>query len=213
MDPNFDRFSIQVARALNRIRDRDIDRKTQLSWETDPTRQFRYPDRLWDAERRHENFGRAFMYERAVQHGIVVKTQVKWDVPVWTPRSQVDSRNPLLVISMRPLEDEGWHFPYTRPREPLDDEWHFSIIHKNEFDTNYTPDHQEALLAHLTKHFQNKRLHLHFRPPVGDEGTPETATGLQMDERRDPIASDPIVRRLRETPGNRHATRPYHITI
>ena len=134
-------------------------------------------DPPWEA-RQHEGYDYKYLWKQIKEHGVRVRTLVKWGTTLERPLD-----HQLLMIAVKPVETEGYYFPTARPPNPWSP-WHVSICFN-------TDPHTPQDIHYIVKHFDNKTLHLRIRNTEHPTGT-----SLELDPENDPIASDPVVRRL-----------------
>ena len=131
------------------------------------------------------------------QHGIVVSCEVRW---LQTIEHHDDPGYHLLAFVVKPIPEHQRQdgrrnlFPTTRTTNPWSS-YHISICYGQDNVSN-------ADMKYLVKKFDGKELHLQIRNNQGDERRSQGS--LSLDPVRDPIASDPVVRRLWETGGEGH---------
>ena len=130
------------------------------------------------SERQHEGFDYEYLHRRIRDNGIWVRTQVKWLTTMERP-----TEYQLLAIVVKPLREYDQYFPTRRSPNPWSP-YHVSICFN-------TDPHTPQDIHYLVKHFDNKTLQLRAVQSGGITGSM-----LQLDPATDPIASDPIVRKL-----------------
>lgn len=186
---------------------------------------FRYPERLpWEQQMHNRNEdGWSFesIYEYIRARGVDVRTQVKWLVPFEEKpgfeglpdptQPGVPVENPLLAITVEPTP--GNVFPVARYRTP-NEPFHCSLAHYWALGPDiYKPGH---LMENLLKSFDNKIIHLslnketHAKYP-NDWGGESWSTGLELDEARDPIATNEWARWAKNK--GRFRNRHWHISL
>jgi len=179
-------------------------------------------------------------FDYNVRHGVKVITKVEWLTPVeeveYQPKVLDDygkmvnapwykvlsesagsvPENPLLAITVRPAP--GFYFPYARYRIP-DEPWHASVAFYWELGPNIYD--KGNLMEHLLNKFQDRpHILLHDPEDSGwqkwtDEKTGEEhegqATVIHLDQKRDPIATDPWLNMAKHK--GRYWDRDWHISL
>ena len=152
---------------------RATDRPTHNSEREEP---YMNDNEWW--ERGHDGFTYDFIHRRIRERGVWVRTRVQWMTTMETA-----TEYQLLAITVKPMTEHGEYFPTRRPTNPWSP-YHVSICFS-------TDPHTPQDIHYIVERFDNKTLHLQVVPSDGPTGTM-----LQLDPERDPIASDPVVRKL-----------------
>jgi hypothetical protein len=140
------------------------------------------------------------------QHGIVVRCELRW---LQSIESHANPGHHLLAFIVEPIPENQRQdgrrnlFPTVRTTNPWS-KYHISIC--------YAEDPISiADIRYLLKKFNGKVVHLRIRNEDGDQWRSQGS--LSLDPARDPIASDPVVRRLWQNGGERHKVGGIHISL
>jgi hypothetical protein len=192
--------------SLQRLRRHQQDMEEEIRRKQNVARFFRniYPPDIPWRERLHPGFSYEYLYDRITRDGVEVITRVKWLVAYQEEGVPgPPSNDPLLAITVEPAP--GHYFPTTRPRTP-GEEWHVTIAKYSALDGKvdlYGPD---GVIRYLLDKYEDRRYHLVMVP-----GSTNDNTGLQLDPKRDPIASDRVLNHLKSLGHFYHV--PWHITL
>jgi len=154
------------------------------------------PDRPWH-ERWYDDATTLNRRIAVEQQGIIVRCYVEWSTgSIW---------DPLLMINVRLERDYPTDFPSHVPKNP-DTERHYSVVHMGECERSVPNWGYHT--AELFKKIHGRRCWLVTEEPFWDNSD----TGISLDPRNDPIASDPDFRILNAAykPGQ---GRERHITL